>query len=101
MDISINDLGKPSNLPEKQPQLKEDLSTKAKELFFVEKKKQSPSELTVWIDHRKIKKDALYKPMLRGFRKHLRRKFYKFATPEVKLEPKHKICKAIWKFMMA
>jgi hypothetical protein len=94
-------LGKPSNPPEKQPQTKEDPNKKAKELFFVEKKKKSPRESTVWIDHRKIKKDALYKPMLRGFRKHLRRKFYKLVTPEVKLEPKHKVCKAIWKFMMA
>ena len=101
MDISINYLEKPSNPPEKNTQPKEEPNTKAKELFFVEKKKQSHRELSVWIDHRKIKKDALYKPMLRGFRKHLRRKFYKLMTPEVKLEPKHKVCKAIWKFMMA
>jgi len=34
--------------------------------------------------------------MLRSFRKHLRKKFYKIAPSEVKHGPKHQICKAVW-----
>jgi hypothetical protein len=66
------------------------------EIFAYLKEQTFPSEEKVWVNHRKIKKDALYKPILRSFRNYHRKKFFQLTKPALKNEPKHKICKAVW-----